>query len=249
MPLDPAAPHVVKAYLVYDHAARFKVRRVKEAIGRLRTFGLGPVGEVRVKRIADEDWLETWKAHFEPIRVGPFFIRPTWSDAVAAETTIVLDPGMAFGTGLHPTTRQCLEALGERNLEGRSVLDVGTGSGILAIAAAKRDARPVVAVDTDPVAVRAATENAARNDVRVDVRAGSAAEVEGTYEFVLANLDADALVGIARDLRARVATGGTLIAAGIVAEKEQEVTSAFAAVGLTPIGRDQQDDWVRLDLG
>ncbi|OGN79134.1 MAG: ribosomal protein L11 methyltransferase [Chloroflexi bacterium RIFCSPLOWO2_12_FULL_71_12] len=248
VPLDPAEQHIVKAYLVYDHAARVKVRRVKEAIGRLRAFGLGPVGEVALRRIRDEDWLEAWKAQFGPIRIGPFFIRPSWSDAAAAETTIVLDPGMAFGTGLHPTTRQCLEALGERTLKGRSVLDVGTGSGILAIAAAKRGARPVVGVDTDPLAVRAATENAARNDVRVDVRAGSAADVEGRYELVVANLVAEVLVPVAPELRARLASGGTVIVAGIVAEKEQGVIDAFAAAGLAVAGRDQQDDWVRLDL-
>jgi ribosomal protein L11 methyltransferase len=249
MPLEPGASHVVKAYLVYDKAARFKVRRVKEAIGRLRTFGLGPVGEVHIRRIADEDWLEAWKAQFKPMRIGPFLVRPSWTEVTpGAETTIVLDPGMAFGTGLHPTTHQCLEAVGERNVEGRSVLDVGTGSGILAIGAAKRGARPVVAVDNDPLAVRAATENAARNDVRVDVRYGSAADVEGAYDLVLANLVADVLVTIAADLRARVALGGTLITAGIVAEKEQRVADAFAAAGLKAVGRDQQDDWVRLDL-
>jgi ribosomal protein L11 methyltransferase len=249
MPLEPGASHVVKAYLVYDKTARIKVRRVKEAIGRLRTFGLGPVGEVNVRRIADEDWLEAWKAQFTPMRIGPFFVRPSWTEvAPGAETTIVLDPGMAFGTGLHPTTRQCLEALGERSVDGRSVLDVGTGSGILAIGAAKRGARPVVAVDNDPLAVRAATENAARNDVRVDVREGSAADVEGAFDLVLANLVADVLVGIARDLRPRVALGGTLIVAGIVGEKEQPVIDAFARHGLSVGSRDQFDDWVRLDL-
>lgn len=249
MPLEPGASHVVKAYLVYDAAARIKVRRVKEAIGRLRTFGLGPVGEVEVRRIADEDWLEAWKAQFTPMRIGPFLVRPSWTEvAPGAETTIVLDPGMAFGTGLHPTTHQCLEAVGERNVEGWSVLDVGTGSGILAIGAAKRGARPVVAVDNDPLAVRAATENAARNDVRVDVRAGSAADVEGTFDLVLANLVADVLVAIAGDLRARVAPGGTLVAAGIVAEKEQRVTDAFAIHGLRVGARSQHEDWVRLDL-
>ncbi len=248
VPLEDDRPHVVKAYVVYDHSARIKVRRVKEAIGRLRAFGLGPVGEVEVRRIADEDWLESWKAQFAPIRVGPFFVRPSWSAARDEGTELVLDPGMAFGTGLHPTTRQCLEVVGELAIAGRSVLDVGTGSGILAVAAAKRGAARVVAVDTDPLAVRAATDNAQRNGVRVEVREGSAGEVEGTFDVVLANLVADVIVALAADLRGRVAPGGTLVCAGIVREKEERVVRALAGAGLRVDGRDQRDDWVRLDL-
>ena len=245
MPLDEATPHVVKAYVPYDHAARIKVRRVKEAIGRLRAFGLGPLGEVAVRRIADEDWLETWKAQFTPVRIGPFFVRPSWSDARDDGIELVLDPGMAFGTGLHPTTRQCLEAVGDLEVRGRSVLDVGTGSGILAIAAAKRGARPVVGVDVDPLAVRAATENAQRNDVRVEIREGSAADVSGRFDIVLANLVADVIVAVAADLRARLAPGGVVVCAGIVAEKEGSVREAL---GLEVVSRDQREDWVRLEL-
>jgi ribosomal protein L11 methyltransferase len=248
VPLEPARPHVVKAYLVYDHAARIKVRRVKEAIGRLRAFGLGPVSEVAVRRVADEDWLESWKAQFTPIRIGPFFVRPSWSDARAEGIALVLDPGMAFGTGLHPTTRQCLEVVGGMDLAGRSVLDVGTGSGILAIAAAKRGAAPVVGIDVDPLAVKAARENAERNGVAVDVRDGSAADVEGRYGVVLANLVADVIVAIAPDLRARLADGGTLVCAGIVAEKEPRVVEALGSLGLAVAGRDQRDDWVSLQV-
>ena len=248
VPLDDAHPHVVKAYLVYDHGARFKVRRVKEAVGRLRAFGLGPVGEVAVRRIADEDWLESWKSQFTPIRIGPFFVRPSWSDARDDGIELVLDPGMAFGTGLHPTTRQCLEAVGALELAGRTVLDVGTGSGILAVAAAKRGAARVVGVDTDPLAVRAATENAQRNAVRVDVSEGSAAEVTGAFDVVLANLVADVLVAIAPDLRSRVTAGGTLVCAGIVQEKEGRVATALADAGLRVVDRDQREDWVRLTV-
>jgi ribosomal protein L11 methyltransferase len=248
VPLEDGRPHVVKAYVVYDRAARIKVRRVKEAIGRLRAFGLGPIGEVSLRRIADEDWLESWKAQFTPIGIGPFFVRPSWSTARAAGIELVLDPGMAFGTGLHPTTRQCLEAVGALEVAGRSVLDVGCGSGILSIGAAKRGGDPVVAVDTDPLAVKATIDNARRNGVRVEVHEGSAADVEGTYDVVLANLVADVLIAIAGDLRARLASGGVLVCAGIVQEKEERVAQAFAATGLAVVDRDQRDDWVRLTL-
>ena len=248
VPIEAERPHAVKAYLVYDHGARWKVRRVKEAIGRLRAFGLGPLGKVEVRRIVDEDWLESWKARSTPIRVGPFIVRPSWSEASDDGIELVLDPGMAFGTGLHPTTRQCLEAVGELSLAGRTVLDVGTGSGILAVAAAKRGAARVVGVDTDPRAVRAAAENARRNAVRVEVGEGSAAQVEGTFDAVLANLVADVLVSMAADLRARLAAGGTLVCAGIVQEKEERVAAALAAAGLRVVGRDQREDWVRLEV-
>ena len=248
VPLDEGRPHLVKAYLVYDRSARFKVRRVKEAVGRLRAFGLGPVGEVAIRRIADEDWLESWKSQFTPIRIGAFFVRPSWSDARGEGIELVLDPGMAFGTGLHPTTRQCLEAVGSLELAGRSVLDVGTGSGILAVAAAKRGAARVVGVDTDPLAVRAAAENAQRNAVRLEVGEGSAADVAGTFDVVLANLVADILVAIAPDLRARVAAGGTLVCAGIVQDKAERVAAALSEAGLRVVERDQREDWIRLTL-
>lgn len=246
VPIEDGGPHVVKAYLVSDPTARVKVRRVKEWIGRLRAFGLGPVGEVALRRIADEDWLESWKSQFTPIRIGPFFIRPSWSDARDSGVELVLDPGMAFGTGLHPTTRQCLEAVGALQLDGRSVLDVGTGSGILAIAATKRGARPVVAVDDDPLAVRAAIDNAQRNGARVEVREGSASDVAGAFDVVLANLVADVIVRIAPDLRARV--GGTLVCAGIVEGKAAGVERALASRGLRVVDRMRSDDWVRLTL-
>ena len=241
--------HTVKAYLVEDAEAFAKVSDVRDALGHLQAFGLGPIGELAVRPIDDADWLEAWKASVTPIRIGAFLVRPTWSDARDdGAITLTLDPGMAFGTGLHPTTQQCLEALSQLRLEGVRVLDVGTGSGILAIAAAKRGAREIVAVDTDPLAVRAATENAKGNDLSVDVRAGSAADVDGRFDVVLANLVGPVLVQIAADLRARVRTSGSLVAAGITAQAEPEVLHAFTAQGLGVIDRAERADWVRLIL-
>src|SRR5947208_3279859 len=156
------------------------------------------------------------RAEFVPIGIGAFLVRATWSEAVAGDSVeLVLDPGMAFGTGLHPTTQQCLEALSTLPLEGRSALDVGTGSGILAIAAAKRGASPVVAVDTDTLAVDAARENAVRNGVAIPVGEGSAADVPGRFDVVSANIVSPVVQRIAPDLAARLSGGGTLLVAGI----------------------------------
>jgi ribosomal protein L11 methyltransferase len=139
-------------------------------------------------------------------------------------------------------------ALGELRLDGACVLDVGTGSGILAIAAARRGAREVVAVDTDRLAVEAARENAVANAVRVDVRHGSAADVDGTFDILLANLVGPVLVQLAPHLRARLGTLGSLIAAGITTQAEPDVLAAFAVQGLRVANRDERDDWVRLIL-
>ena len=241
--------HTVKAYLVEDVDAFAKVADARDALGHLQAFGLGPIGELAVRAVEDEDWLEAWKATVTPIRIGRFLVRPTWSDATASDAiSIALDPGMAFGTGLHPTTQQCLEAVSYLDLEGLRVLDVGTGSGILAIAAAKRGAREVVGVDTDPLAVRAAKENAQANGVAIDARLGSAADVPGSFDVVLANLVGPVLVRIAPHLRARLRTSGSLVAAGITTEAERDVLTAFVAEGLGVVDTDERADWVRLIL-
>jgi ribosomal protein L11 methyltransferase len=249
LPLSPrgGADHTVKAYLVEDVDAFAKVADARDALGHLQAFGLGPIGELAVRTIDDEDWLEAWKATVTPIHIGRFLVRPTWSDAEEdGAITIALDPGMAFGTGLHPTTQQCLEAVSYLDLEGLRVLDVGTGSGILAIAAAKRGAREVVGVDTDPLAVRAAKENAEANGVAIEARSGSAADVDGAFDVVLANLVGSVLVQVAPHLRARLRTSGSLVAAGITTQAERDVLSAFVAEGLGIVDRDERSDWVRL---
>jgi ribosomal protein L11 methyltransferase len=249
VPVPPrgGADHTVKAYLVEDVDAVAKVADARDALGHLQAFGLGPIGELAVRVVDDEDWLEAWKATVTPIRIGRFLVRPTWSDAHDDDAiTIALDPGMAFGTGLHPTTQQCLEAVSYLDLEGLRVLDVGTGSGILAIAAAKRGAREVVGVDTDPLAVRAAKENADANGVAIETRLGSAADVNGIFDVVLANLVGPVLVHIAPHLRARLRPSGSLVAAGITTEAERDVLSAFVAQGLGVVDTDERSDWVRL---
>ncbi|HEY8861275.1 MAG TPA: 50S ribosomal protein L11 methyltransferase [Candidatus Limnocylindria bacterium] len=248
-PLQPGAPHLVKAYLVHDRIARIRVRRVRDALGHLQAFGLGPIGELAVREIKEEAWLETWKASFKPIRIGAFLVRPTWSDADPGDAVVLsLDPGMAFGTGLHPTTQACLRALSRIDVTGKRVADVGTGSAILAIACAKRGAREVVARDIDEVAVKEARENVARNGVPIDLAVGSASDLDGAFDVILANIVAAVLQKIAPDLLAHLGPGGRLVIAGIIATEEDETAAAFAAHGLSPVARDQDGDWVSLEL-
>ena len=253
IPVEPRGglDHTVKAYLLDDGEVVARVNDVRDALGHLQAFGLGPIGELVAREIKEEDWLESWKAQFTPLRIGRFLVRPTWSDAPVDRDLIeiVLDPGMAFGTGLHPTTQQCLIALSTLPLEGKSVLDVGTGSGILAIAAAKRGASPVVAVDNDGIAVEAARENTVRNGVMIPVGEGSAGDVPGRFEVVIANIVSPVLQLIARDLVARLAPKGMLIVTGISAPSEPQTRAAFVDAGLkTLVDRNLRDDWVGLAL-
>jgi ribosomal protein L11 methyltransferase len=181
-------------------------------------------------------------------------IRPTWRRhrAEGDEVVIALDPGMAFGTGLHPTTRLCLIALeelaGRGRLAGARVLDVGAGSGILSIAAARLGARDVLAVDVDPIAVEATQANARRNQCSRLIRArlGTVPTGEPEVDLVVANLIASLLVRLAPELSASVRPGGSWLASGIFRDREPEVRAAFDAVGLATEDRWAEEDWVAL---
>lgn len=185
----------------------------------------------RWEQLAEQDWSERWKAGLEPVRVGALVVTPPWL-ATGGADEIVIEPAQAFGTGHHETTAGCLAALQERRLAGARVLDVGTGSGVLAIAAARLGAAAVIAVDTDPLAVDAAASNAAANRVRVDVRPGSAQDVDGQFGTVLANLDTATLCALAGTLAARLGPDGILIASGVSNERAGEALAALRAAGL-----------------
>jgi ribosomal protein L11 methyltransferase len=195
---------------------------------------LGLEGELDL--VPDQDWSETWKKDLRPFAVGRVFIRPSWTAAPLppGAVEVVLDPGMAFGTGTHPTTALCLAAL-DRALASRpaaDVLDVGTGSGLLAIAASKLGARRVVGTENDPVALDVAAENAARNGVRLELLLDPPDAVPGTFPVVVANILANTLVALAPGLAARVAPGGLVLLSGIVAGQEEEVRAAYLARGI-----------------
>ncbi len=204
--------------------------------------------------VPDEDWGEGWKKDFKALDVGRVRVRPSWIEAPPppGSVEVVLDPGMAFGTGTHPTTSLCLAALSEllSARPGATVLDVGTGSGLLAIAARKLGAGRVAANDIDPIAVEVARENAARNGAAVELTGAPVETVAGTFDVVVANILANVLVALAPTLAARVAPGGVLFLSGILAPQEDEVRRAHVEEGLEPLpGGDRRDgEWSLLAL-
>jgi ribosomal protein L11 methyltransferase len=207
-----------------------------------------------VVQVPDEDWGKGWKKDFRPLDVGRVRVRPSWIDEPAppGAVEVVLDPGMAFGTGTHPTTALCLAALSDLvgARPGASVLDVGTGSGLLAIAARKLGAGRVAGNDEDPVAVRVARENAEQNGVALELTGAPVEEIPGTFDVVVANILANVLVALAPSLAAKVAPGGVLLLSGILGPQEDEVRRAHVEAGLTPLaGGDRRDgEWSLLAL-
>jgi ribosomal protein L11 methyltransferase len=255
--IDPARPATVRGYVPARDAsaAEAAAAQTAEALGHLQAFGLRTIGELRTRIVHEEDWAEAWKAYFPVLRVGRrLVIRPTWRRhrREPDDVVVALDPGMAFGTGLHPTTRLCLAALDgladQGGVEGARVLDVGCGSGILAIAALKLGARDAFGVDTDPIAIESTVANARRNRLtgRIRARVGRLPSHEPAFDLVLANLIAGVLVPLASALRDELRPGGTLLASGIFVDREAEVASAFEAVGLAVRERTAEGDWVAL---
>ena len=186
-------------------------------------------------RIIDPGWGEAWKEYFKPLRISPHLVvKPPWEPYRPKKKDVVveIDPGMAFGTGSHPTTRMCLQVLEEVMRNGArapSVLDVGTGSGILAIAARKLGARHIVAVDIDPVAIQGARENAALNEVRTGIhfRVGSLEGIRRTFDLVLANLLPQELLGLVPALARRVSPMGAVIVSGFLGRQKKEIAKAM----------------------
>lgn len=273
---DTSRPATLRTYIPLDERAEEIRARVEQALwhlGRLR-----PIGPLRVQQLEEEDWANAWKQHYSIQRIGErTVVVPSWLEyePKPGDCVLRLDPGMAFGTGLHPTTQLCVQLLEQYVRPGDHALDLGCGSGILAIAAARMGAASVLALDTDPIAVTATRENVARNEVGDRVRAaegslgggdalghwlygadGAApqrdqAEARGPaagqgYDLIVANIIARVIAALAPDLAAALRPGGLLIASGIIDEREAEVAAALAAAGLAPVERRQAGDWVAL---
>ncbi|HSM38139.1 MAG TPA: 50S ribosomal protein L11 methyltransferase [Candidatus Limnocylindrales bacterium] len=250
---DPTAPYQVTAHIPEDEAAGAAVEATERALWHLQAFGLRPLGVLRVRAVEDADWTEAWKEGYVPQRIGRVVIVPSWLDEPMApgEVAVRLDPGMAFGTGLHPTTRGCLELMQRIGPMPARVLDVGSGSGILALAALRLGAGQVDCLDTDAVAVEATLANAAANGLadQVSARHGALGEPAAEpYPLVLANLVAAVLVELAPRLAAHTALGGTLLASGIIAARADEVVAALTGAGFDLGERLDQEDWVSLRM-
>ena len=276
---DTSRPVTVRTYLPLDERAEETRQRIEQALwhfGQMRA-----VGPLSVRPLEEEDWANAWKQHYTIQRIGAHtVIVPSWLEYQPQPGDIVLrlDPGMAFGTGLHPTTQLCIGFIEQYVKLGMQVLDLGCGSGILAIAAARLGAT-VLALDTDSIAVTAARENVDRNEVagQVSVAEGSlgsgaaldhwlyptrndegktmnSAEDQSHrssfivhhFNVIVANIIARVLSALAADMAGALTSDGTLIASGIIADREHEVVAAFTAAGLTPLERRQEGDWVAL---
>lgn len=207
-----------------------------------------PVADPAIDLLPDADWAFAWMAHYKPFEVTPgLWVCPTWMDPPRPDAlTILLDPGLAFGTGEHPTTALCLEWLLAQDLAGRTVLDYGCGSGILAIAALKRGAASAIGVDIDPQALAVARENAARNEVAERFRALPPEELETSFgaDVTVANILANALVALAPRLVAATRSGGRMALSGVLKEQADEVRAAYAPLDLA---MHERAGWVLLE--
>ncbi len=246
---DGAQPPAVAGFLPVDDRLEGRLTSLKDALVRLPGYGVEGAGlDLTLRYVEEEDWANAWKAYFKPMRVGQrLVVTPPWEDAAlaAGEIPLVIDPGMAFGTGSHPTTQLCLIALEEHVKPGQSVADVGTGSGILAIAAAKLGATPVTASDIDPLAVRIARENGAVNGVTLDI---TEALPEGIFDVVVANILADVIIGMGPELWGLTRPGGALIASGIIDTRGEDVRRELEALGFHALDVRHQGEWVALVL-
>ena len=207
--------------------------------------------------VVEEDWSVAWRKHHRPLRVGPrSWVQPPWEDAPAApgEARVLIDPGMAFGTGSHPTTALCLERLDEllAELPGADVLDVGTGSGVIALLAVKLGAGRVCGTENDPVALEAARRGAGLNGIPSERMRWALADPdqlpEAPYRIVVANILLNTLIELAPAIARKVASGGRLVLSGLLAAQADEAEAAYAALGLSPAGRAQRDGWARVEL-
>ena len=256
-PLPPGPPTsvTVRTYLPQD--ATYRNRKAMIEVGIKLVSLLQPLGELQERFLKEDEWEWAWKSHFTLLRVGRrLVVKASWQEYTPRkkEAVVELDPGMAFGTGHHPTTWMCLEQIEKRVEEGMRVLDLGTGSGILCIAAIKLGAGRAVALDSDSIAVSSARANFRANGLgrRVKLIHGTVPHGQvaaGSFELAVANVTAKVIVDKAQALGDSLAPGGVLVVSGIIQERLGEAEAALAQASLVHLERQQDGDWVTLVMG
>jgi ribosomal protein L11 methyltransferase len=241
---------IVRGYLPADDYLAGRLHEIRRGVDNVLAVLPGAEGRVEFRQVKDEDWAGTWKKYYRTLQVGKnIVIKPAWEDYIPTSQQVVieLDPGMAFGTGTHPTTVMCLQAIEEIIVGGERVFDVGTGSGILAIAAAKLGAKEVIAIDNDSIAVRSARANVQANGMQEKViisRGDLLTEVAGKADLIVANLTVDIIKKLAVQLGEHLNTGAKVVLGGIIAPRVQEVHAMLAGIGLIITGIKTEGDWV-----
>jgi ribosomal protein L11 methyltransferase len=251
--VDVSKPVRLRTYLPAESIDAETIDAIRSGLRSLNM--IRPVGELTVERRKEEDWANTWKEFYRPVKVGTrTVVRPPWQEYEPAgdEIVVVLDPGMAFGNGTHHTTRLALVGLEALIEPGMTVFDGGTGSGILAIAAAKLGARHIDGVDIDPVSVRTAIENVERNQLSAPIHLETGSIGQGEpfdgvqYDLVLANIIARILIELNEGIVDRVRPGGLLVLSGIIENREDETRATFERHPLDFVERRQEEDWVSI---
>ncbi len=253
-PLDMDKDYTLTAYFIPEVPVASLLQQLGSAFAAFPVFAPGTFALTASQSLPQVDWAQSWKQNFTTFQVGKrLVVHPSWETPCVENTQVAIkiDPGMAFGTGTHATTRLCLEAIAEQ-LEGHQpplqLLDVGTGSGILAIGAAALGCDRVVATDIDPVACEVARENVARNNLagRVTVVSDPLERIDGVYDLVIANILAEENIRLKKALLQHLQPGGWLILSGILQEKESLVAAAFTGAELRALPPRYREDWVCL---
>jgi len=249
-------PVKIHAYIPIDGKEEAVRQQVELGLWHLSSLGAHFVSELQTRVVDEEDWANAWKDYYHVTHIGRrLVIRPSWREYTPKEHEMIvtLDPGMAFGTGVHPTTRMCLEQVERRVQPGMRVLDVGTGSAILALAAAKLGAQGVDAIDNSSVAAESATANVAMNDLedRIKVVLGvldqtEAERMAGQYNLVLANIIAQVIGSIAPHLAQVLAPQGLLVVSGVIEARRQDAEGPLLESGLKLVEELKIDDWLAL---
>jgi len=251
---EEGPPPQVRFVVYGEPSSAAGLRTAMEALVGVLTAEHGDGVRLVSSEIPQQNWREAWKVHFTLQRVPPFVVRPSWIDYTPAdaEHLIHLDPGSAFGTGIHETTRLCLRALATLDAQGRApqeVLDFGCGTGILGIGACLLWPCTVVAVDDDPYAISACEENAERNGFAERIQARDRLPRSRSFQLVLANVSRPVLVDFAGPLARTLASDGRLVLSGLLVTDREAICEAYQGVGLEVIGETQETDWLCLVLG